>query len=143
MKTNLSQTGLSFIELLCTLVIIAIITSIAYPSYSEGLMKIKHTEAKSALLELQNQYERYFMTHNSYEDAKIGTDVNALINQTITKNGNYQLEISEQKEDYYLLSAHPNSNSTIQDKVCASFTLNSLGEQNVSGSGNAYQCWNR
>ncbi len=141
--SNAKQTkGLSLIELLCVLFIVAIIASVAYPSYSKNMMKVSRQEAKSGLLALQNQYERYFIHHNSYKHAQIGEGKHALISEAITKRGHYKLEITTQKDRYYLLTAHPNSERTKRDETCGSFTLNSLGEPGITGTGPLEHCWN-
>ncbi len=140
--SNVKQTkGLSLIELLCVLFIVAIVASVAYPSYSKNMIKVSRQEAKSGLLVLQNQYERYFIQHNSYKNAKIGEGPHALISEAVTKSGHYKLEITDQGDSYYLLSAHPNSAQTRRDKICGSFTLSSLGEQGITGTGSLEHCW--
>ena len=56
-------------EALVTLVIIAILATIAYPSYVNQLRKSKRTVAKSALLDSANRQEQYFFDHKQYADA--------------------------------------------------------------------------
>ena len=133
--------GFTLIELLCTLTIIAILSCFAYPSYVSAMVKLKRLEAKSALIELQNNYERYFILHHSYEDATIGKKKNSIFHSDTTLDGNYQLEITKKESSYYLLTAKPLSVAAQQDKACGSFTLNSLGEQGITGTGDAYKCW--
>jgi type IV pilus assembly protein PilE len=61
-----SQRGFTLIELVITMVIVAILASIAIPSYSTYVMKSRRTDAKSALLGMAALEERFFSTNNTY-----------------------------------------------------------------------------
>ena len=63
MKT---RNGFTLIELMIVVAIIAILTSIAYPSYVENTRTNKRTTAQSDLLKLSNFLERRFTENNSY-----------------------------------------------------------------------------
>lgn len=139
---NITAKGYSLLELLIVLAIITIVSSLAYPTYTASAKKLQRLEAKSALLTLQNNYERYFITYNTYEKAKIGAGEKSILKNPITKDGSYSLEITEQSTDYYLLTATPHSKPAKKDKECASFTLSSLGEKGITGTGSTYRCWN-
>jgi len=56
-------------EALITVVIIAILATIAYPSYVNQVRKSKRTVAKSALLDSANRQEQYYFDHKQYADA--------------------------------------------------------------------------
>ena len=58
--------GMTLIELVIVMVIVAIMASIAIPSYNSYVLKSHRTEAKTALLDLASMEERYFSTQNVY-----------------------------------------------------------------------------
>ncbi len=58
--------GMTLIELIIVMVIVAIMASIAIPSYNSYVLKSHRTEAKTALLDLASMEERYFSTQNVY-----------------------------------------------------------------------------
>ena len=60
------QAGLTLIELMTVLVIMAILAGIAQVSYREFIIRAKRTEGKAALMRLLQQQERYYSLHNSY-----------------------------------------------------------------------------
>ena len=70
MKT---QSGFTLIELMITVVVIAILASLAYPSYTNYIERSNLAEAKSALMEAASQMERYYTSN--YEYAVIDLDV--------------------------------------------------------------------
>ena len=54
MKKSLSH-GFTLIELMIVVAIVAILASIAYPSYKDSVLKSRRAEARTALSELLQQ----------------------------------------------------------------------------------------
>ncbi|MGI4777786.1 MAG: type IV pilin protein [Janthinobacterium lividum] len=60
------QRGFTLIELMIVVAIVAILAAIAYPSYQESVRKGRRAEARTALLELMQQQERYMTQRGTY-----------------------------------------------------------------------------
>ncbi len=58
--------GITLLELMIVVVIISILTAIAYPNYREYVTRAKRTEAKAALLQIATQQERFYLQNNTY-----------------------------------------------------------------------------
>ena len=58
--------GITLLELMIVVVIISILTAIAYPNYREYVTRAKRTEAKAALLQIATVQERIYLQSNSY-----------------------------------------------------------------------------
>lgn len=58
--------GFTLIELMVTVAIIGILAAIAYPAYTDSLLKGKRAAARTALTELMQQQERYKTQRNCY-----------------------------------------------------------------------------
>ncbi len=58
--------GFTLIELMITVAIVALLASIAYPAYTDSVLKGRRAEARTALMELMQQQERYMTQRNTY-----------------------------------------------------------------------------
>ena len=65
--------GFTLIELMVTVAIVGILASIAYPAYTDSVLKGRRATARTALAELLQQQERYKTQRNCY----IGFTTNA------------------------------------------------------------------
>ncbi len=100
--------------------IIGIIASWAIPSYQQFILTSHRSDAKSALLKLQLEQEKWRATHANY------ASLSELRINTVTENGYYQLAIIEQgNNDQYIATARP-KNSQKKDS-CGTFAINQFG----------------
>jgi type IV pilus assembly protein PilE len=73
-------TGFTLLELMIVIVVIAILSAIALPSYTNYIVRGKITEATSSLSELRLRAEKYFADNRTYQNAG-ATDVG--FNETV------------------------------------------------------------
>jgi type IV pilus assembly protein PilE len=132
------KNGFSLIEVFVVLCIVAIMSSIAIPTYLNHLQKTRRLEAKTALFRLATYLEKYAIEHGSYESITI--------NKTHSSGGWYILTISSLTPTSYSLSATPRL-AQAKDRLCQTFTLNSLGVKGIAEgpigipSGTVKVCW--
>jgi len=60
------QRGFTLIELMITVAIVAILSTIAYPAYQGQVRKGSRAEGKAAVLKTAQALERYFTVNNAY-----------------------------------------------------------------------------
>lgn len=63
---NIRTNGFTLVELIVTVAIVAILASVAIPSYQEYVSKGRHSDAQGALMSFANAMERHFSSNNSY-----------------------------------------------------------------------------
>jgi len=147
--------GFTLIELMIALVIVAILAGLALPAYQDSVIKSRRSEAKAALLDLQNRMERFFIDKNTYNNACItgvGTCAsgNSVLGSATTENGYYQLSITVTGGGTgYTLKAAPQGAQT-KDTKCQTLTLTNTGAKGVAGpaptgtpapTSSAANCW--
>jgi type IV pilus assembly protein PilE len=67
--------GFTLIELMITVVVIGILASISYPSYTQYMRNTQRTDAQSALTDLANRLEKFYFQCNGYNETATTTYV--------------------------------------------------------------------
>lgn len=124
--------GFTLIELLITLSIIAILIGIAYPAYSDYILKVHRADGQTALLQLASRMEKYALISAQGYD---GVSFAKLTMNDMSPQGYYRLAIVEKNAQDFLITATA-INSQARDKPCAVLALSAQGER-----GPAKQCW--
>ena len=135
-KARLSN-GFTLIELMIVVAIVAILASIAYPSYQEQVAKGRRADAKSVLLQSQQWLERFYSENYRYDRNAAGTDVNnnTLFPSKFSKSpvegaAVYNITVTASQTNYTLTAA-PTASMT-SDR-CGSFVMFQTGRKTVSG----------
>ena len=149
-----TQLGFTLMELMVTVAIMGILSSIAIPSYQDSVKKSRRADVEAVLLGIANSMERHFTEKNNYCDvgggagsAVTGCGTAALdtgapsVDYTIpTETASfYTVTISAATSSSYTLKAAPAGAQT-GDK-CGDLTLKHTGEKNISTSVNLSECW--
>lgn len=96
------QRGFTLIELLIAVVIIGIIASIAYPSYTRYVERSVRSDGQTALLQAASEMERCYSRNYTYEECELETDVSPSRHYNIssdTTNGGYVLTATTSRDD--------------------------------------------
>ncbi len=130
--------GFTLVEVMIALVVVGLLSALAYPSYQQQVAKGRRTDAKQSLLELSQRMERFYTERGTYVGAALG---NTGLYPNVTSGGYYDLTISAQTLDGFTVRATPRG-SQVGD-ACASFLYNQVGDQTVSNDASlsAVKCW--
>lgn len=60
--------GFTLIEVMITVVIVAILAAIAVPSYSRYVMRAKRSAAQAQMMDIANRQQQFLMANRSYAD---------------------------------------------------------------------------
>jgi type IV pilus assembly protein PilE len=136
MKHTPPAQGFTLIELLITLACVALLASLAWPSYQSLILKSQRAQARASLLKAAHWLERAASANGSYPSA---ADVPASVLQIDGQR--YKMTVGSTAQSY-TLSATPLGAQTTD--TCGVLTVNHLGVRNVQGaSQTAAQCWSQ
>lgn len=135
--------GFSLIELMIGLCILAVLSTMAYPSYEHMITRSRRAQAQTALFELAERMEQYYAKEYSYQ----GATLKKLRINPISQEGFYQLSIETTSDSDYDLAAIPLNSQALHDKQCQSLTLSKTGNQGIAAGpsgqplGRVSDCW--
>lgn len=132
MKTR-SEKGFTLIELMVTIAILAILVTIAYPSYLDQVVKTRRSTGAACLMEQAQFMERYYSTNMGYAGAVLpDTGCEADL------DGHYVIAFSAAPDaTSYTLAATPQGTQASRDTRCGTMSVNERGTKTVSGSDSA------
>ena len=146
--TSARHAGFSLIELMVAVLVIALLASIAVPTYTAQTRKSRRTEARSAILDLAGREERVLSVNNSY--SAVPTDVGYTGSTWPTAgisvgSGYYTVMVTVPDANQagvansFLITATA-VNSQANDGACATLSVNQLGQQTATGT-DSTNCW--
>ncbi len=123
--------GFTLIELLIVVVIVAVIASIAIPTYHDIVVRSRRSDATVALSEMANLQEKFYSSNFVY-----ATVAAALPYPATSQDGYYTLSIPVVTTvPAYTLQAAAVGSQASDDPACAVITLSSTGIRSPS------DCW--
>jgi len=140
-----SMKGMTLVELMTVMVVLAILTSIAVPSYRRYLIRAQRSDASTALLRVQSAEEKYFLQYNRYT-----TNLTALPKDGLglasdkSERGFYQLEVKPTPTGYNATAKPIGGKGQSDDKKCQEFSLSETGIKKAKDAGGAdsyAECW--
>jgi type IV pilus assembly protein PilE len=126
--------GVTLMELMIVVVIVGILTAIAFPNYREFVARAKRTEAKALLLEIAANQERFYLNANRFGSVvELG-----YASPLKTDSGSYTVTIPANDASNFTATAAYNLTGSELGR-CSSFTIDGRGNKTSTGSiGN---CW--
>ncbi|QNK00491.1 type IV pilin protein [Dyella telluris] len=136
MKTNArANHGFTLVELAITMVILAILASLALPSYRQYILRGHRADATRALQDVASREESYFFSNSGYTASLTTLGTNSSV------AGQYfTVTLASSSSSVYTATATAQG-SQAKDALCTSFSIDQVGRKTVTGTGSPTDCW--
>ncbi len=146
--------GFTLIELMVTVLVVAILAGIALPTYKTQIRKSRRVDAKTALLDLAGREERYFNANNYYTNSFANLGYAAATPQLVG-SGYYTVALTvtaagtgnTYTPPTFTVTANPYTADQLKDTSCLYFSVDNTGKQtansalNGTGTDTTATCW--
>lgn len=142
------MTGVTLVELMVVMVIIAVLMSVAVPSYRQYTLRANRAEGQSLLLQLSANQERWYLNNNTYANNAQLTQAppNGLGMVAVSESGFYNLAITAADAASFTAVATASAGQA-DDTDCDVLAIDATGRR-YAGPGPAFstnnnleKCW--
>lgn len=138
--SNKKQHGMTLIELMIVVLVLAVIAAIATPSFLDQVRKARRSDAKQALMDVATRMEQYYQDNKGYPVGGNMLDIGYDNNPYESPEGHYNISFSAgPTTTTYTAQAVPKGDQA-KDKTCQTFRIDNTGQKTVT-KGNAKDCW--
>ncbi len=134
--------GVTLLELMIVVVIIGLLSIIAIPSYRQYSIRAHRTEAKTALIQLATNQERFYLQNNTYTNDLVALGFVG----GVSDKGVYTLSVPVADANSFQANAvaTPGGGASgigmESDAECVQFNINSQGVKSATPDPNT-RCW--
>ncbi|GGD58672.1 type IV pilin protein [Pseudoxanthomonas indica] len=134
------QAGFTLMELMITVAIVAILSTIAYGSYSDQVTRSRRAAAGACLLERAQFMERYYTTNMTYVGAP---DPLPACDADVASHYGTPEFSGAVTQNAYTLQIVPTGSQEANDTKCATLQVDSRGTRSATGTASATpaECW--
>jgi type IV pilus assembly protein PilE len=133
--------GFTLIEVMIVMLIVGILTALAYPSYQEYVRRAARADAQSDMMEVAQQLERFFTMNNRYDQSRAGVPfVLTVVQSPRSGNARYNFGlVTANAGQTYVLQAVPVAGQALD--VCGTLGINQAGVTTPPLGTDNRPCW--
>ena len=143
--------GFTLMDVLIAVAVVGILAAIAFPSYTNSIVKTKRRAAQVCLASFATHMERYYTTNLRYDQTVAGVAMNTTALRALnlecaaTRNTGadytYGFGTNSPTASTYSLVATPTGRQATKDARCGSLSIDQSGSRDVTGADGASKCW--
>ena len=135
---NKKNRGMTLVELLIVVAIVAILASVALPSWNSQVQKARRADARNTLMFVQVEQEKYRADNGSYASSMSAL---GLSTYNSTSRDYYNVSIVSSSATAFVASAAPNTNGGQNGDSCGTFAINQSGPDGSGSYASISECW--
>jgi type IV pilus assembly protein PilE len=134
--------GFTLMELMISMVLVAVLTVIAVASYTHQVTKSRRADAKTALLDLAAREERYFTSNNTYTNVAANLGYAALPSSIPGTGAAPTYTVNVTAANATSFNAQATRAAVQATDECGDYTIDDRGTQSNTGNTIAVaNCW--
>ena len=128
--------GMTLVELLIVVAIVAILASVALPSWNSQVQKARRADARNALLNVQLEQEKYRSNNGAYASALADLGLGHY-----ATGDYYDVSVVSNSSTAFLATAAPNTNGGQNNDSCGTFAVTQSGASEDGDYATIASCW--
>ena len=130
--------GMTLVELLIVVSVVAILASVALPSWNLQVQKARRADARNTLMLVQIEQGKYRADNGSYTSSMSALGLSAY---NSTSRDYYNVSIVSSSATAFVASAAPNTNGGQNGDSCGTFAINQSGPDGSGSYASVSDCW--
>lgn len=143
MQPRRISTGFTLIEVMVVVAIVAILAAIAFPSYSQYIIRSNRAAAEGYMLEVTSLQQRYLLDARSY--AATMTALSASVPTNVSPNYTIATAAVAGTPPGFTVTATPIGNQLAKDTKCGVLVIDDMGvkkyKSTLTDSAGVSACW--
>jgi type IV pilus assembly protein PilE len=140
--------GFTLVELLIVIVVIALLASIGYPSYTQFITRSNRQAAKNLIYQVADRQEQFFLDNRAYAvnltalgllANTMGVDRDGQITDAADAERTYTFSLTNATATTYTIRMVPQLAQASHDSACGTLSLTHTSDRDASGT--ATNCW--